>query len=88
MHRPAPGRYVTVTTAGEPFQAFVPVPLPPEPPVVWLATLRRRFDAALVALPGPQRPHAVCRDPRQSSEQVALNGERPMEDADLTVSHV
>lgn len=50
MHRPTPGRYVTVTTAGEPFQSFVPVPLPPVPPVVWSAQLRRRFDAALVAL--------------------------------------
>jgi Fic family protein len=50
MHRPPPGRYVAVTTAGEPFQAFVPGPLPPEPPVVWSAALRRRFDAALVAL--------------------------------------
>jgi Fic family protein len=50
MHRPAPGRYVTVTTAGEPFRAFVPAPLPPEPAVVWSAALRRRFDAALVAL--------------------------------------
>ena len=50
MHRPSPGRYVTVTTAGEPFQAFVPAPLPPEPPVLWSAALRRRFDAALVAL--------------------------------------
>ena len=50
MYRPAPGRYVTVTTAGEPFQAFVPVPLPPVPPIVWSAPLRRRFDAALVAL--------------------------------------
>ncbi|MFZ5655349.1 MAG: Fic family protein [Pseudomonadota bacterium] len=50
MRRPVPGRYLTVTTAGEPFQAFVPEPLPPEPPVVWSAALRRRFDAALVAL--------------------------------------
>jgi Fic family protein len=50
MYRPAPGRYVTVTTAAEPFQAFVPVPLPPVPPIVWSAPLRRRFDAALVAL--------------------------------------
>lgn len=50
MHRPAPGRYVTVTTAQEPFQAFVPAPLPPEPPLVWSAPLRRRFDAALVSL--------------------------------------
>jgi len=50
MYRPAPGRYVTVTTADEPFQAFVPLPLPPVPPIVWSAPLRRRFDAALVAL--------------------------------------
>ena len=50
MHRPPPGHYVTVTTAGEPFRAFVPAPLPPEPPIVWSAPLRRRFDAALVAL--------------------------------------
>jgi hypothetical protein len=33
MRRPVPGRYVTVSTAGEPFQAFVPAPLPPEPPI-------------------------------------------------------
>ncbi len=50
MHRPSPGRYVKVTTASEPFQAFVPAPLPPEPAVVWSPALRRRFDAALVAL--------------------------------------
>lgn len=50
MRRPSPGRYVTVTTAAEPFRAFVPAPLPPDPPVVWSPTLRRRFDAALVAL--------------------------------------
>ena len=28
MHRHAPGRYVTSTTAGEPFLAFLPAPLP------------------------------------------------------------
>lgn len=50
MQRPAPGYYVTISTAGEPFKAFVPAPLPPDPPVVWTPTLRRRFDAALVAL--------------------------------------
>ena len=50
MHRAAPGRYVKVTTASEPFQAFMPAPLPPEPAVVWSPALRRRFDAALVAL--------------------------------------
>lgn len=50
MRRPAPGRYVKVTTASEPFQAFVPAPLPPDPAVAWSPLLRRRFDAALVAL--------------------------------------
>jgi Fic family protein len=50
MHRPAPGRYVTVTSAGERFEAFVPAPLPPATPIEWSAELRRRFDAALVAL--------------------------------------
>ena len=50
MRRPVPGRYVKVTTASEPFQAFVPAPLPPEPAVVWSSALRKRFDAALVAL--------------------------------------
>jgi len=50
MHRPQPGHYITVSTAGEPFKAFLPAPLPPEPPLVWSATLRRKFDAALVAL--------------------------------------
>ena len=50
MRRPAPGRYVTVSTAGEPFQAFVPDPLPPQPPIAWSSALRRRFDEALLAL--------------------------------------
>lgn len=50
MRRPVPGRYVTVATAGDRFKAFVPAPLPPQPPVVWSAVLRRRFDTALVAL--------------------------------------
>ena len=30
---PATGKYVTVSTAGESFRAFVPNPLPPDPPV-------------------------------------------------------
>lgn len=50
MRRPPPGQYRTVATAGEAFQAFVPAPLPPAPPVEWSAALRRRFDDALVAL--------------------------------------
>ena len=50
MHRPAPGRYVTVTTSGEPFQTFVPATLPPQPPGVWSAAMSSRLDSALVAL--------------------------------------
>lgn len=50
MRRPPPGHSVTVRTQGEPFQAFVPAPLPPMPPLAWSAGLRRRFDDALVAL--------------------------------------
>ena len=50
MKRSVPGRYVKVSTAGEPFQAFVPSPLPPHPPIAWSAALRRRFDEALLAL--------------------------------------
>lgn len=50
MHRPPPGHYRTVATAGEAFQAFVPASLPPTPPVEWSPALRRRFDDALVAL--------------------------------------
>jgi Fic family protein len=50
VHRRPPGRYITVSTTGEPFKAFVPSPLPPKPALVWSAPLRRRFDDALVAL--------------------------------------
>ncbi len=50
MHRPPPGRYVTVSTQGEPFKAFIPAPLPPQPPLQWSSALHRRFDDALVAL--------------------------------------
>lgn len=50
MRRKPPGAYVTIGTRGEKFQAFVPVPLPPEPAVNWTFALQRRFDNALVAL--------------------------------------
>ncbi len=50
MHRPPPGRYLDVSTADEPYRAFVPEPLPPVPPIAWTPALRRRFDDALVAL--------------------------------------
>ena len=50
MHRPPPGRYVTIRAAGEPYKAFLPAPLPPDPPLEWSGSLRLQFDAALVAL--------------------------------------
>jgi Fic family protein len=50
VQRPPPGHTVTVSTQGEPFEAFFPAPLPPRPPIEWSAALRRRFDDALVAL--------------------------------------
>jgi Fic family protein len=50
MHRKAPRLTVTVGTQGESYQAFVPTPLPPVPPIRWSPGLRRRLDDALVAL--------------------------------------
>jgi Fic family protein len=50
MKRKLQGRYVTVSTVGEKVQAFVPAPLPPNPPVEWTPALRSKFDQALLAL--------------------------------------
>jgi Fic family protein len=50
MRRQIQGHYVTLSTAGEKAQAFVPAPLPPHPPIVWSPELRNRFDQALLAL--------------------------------------
>lgn len=50
MERSLQGHYVTRSTVGERVQAFVPSPLPPDPPLVWSPELRERFDQALLAL--------------------------------------
>jgi len=50
MKRAIHGHYVTVTTVGESFQAFVPAPLPPYPPIEWTPALRVKFDQALLEL--------------------------------------
>ena len=50
MKRDLQGRYVTISTAGEEARAFVPAPLPPNPPIDWTPELRCAFDQALLAL--------------------------------------
>jgi len=50
MKRKLQGRYVTISTAGEEAKAFVPEPLPPNPPIDWTSDLRSKFDQALLAL--------------------------------------
>jgi len=50
MKRPLQGYYLPVSTAGEKVRAFVPAPLPPEPPIDWSPALLNAFDSALVAL--------------------------------------
>jgi len=50
MKRALQGQYVTVSTIGERVQAFIPTPLPPDPPIDWTPELRERFDSALLAL--------------------------------------
>src|SRR3990172_7545298 len=51
MKRGLTGRYETISTVGaETAQAFVPMPLPPDPPLSPTADLRNALDEALVAL--------------------------------------
>jgi len=41
---------MTISTVGETVRAFVPAPLPPDPPIAWTAGLRELYDQALLAL--------------------------------------
>ena len=49
MRRDATGHYVITTTAGEAVRAFVPAPLPPQPPVVLEGPLQTLHEKALLA---------------------------------------
>ena len=50
MNRGPTGTYTTVATAGESFRAFVPHPLPPDPPLQMNETLERLHGEAVLAL--------------------------------------
>src|SRR3990172_4469986 len=50
MLRERQGEYVTVSTIGETVRAYVPPPLPPNPPIEWTPALSERFNQAHVAL--------------------------------------
>ena len=50
MHRTSTGAYQTTTVAGDETRAFVPAPLPPQPPVVLDAALQRSLEAATLAV--------------------------------------
>ena len=50
MKRASQGKYVNISTAGDKAQAYIPNPLPPNPPTEWTPELRNKFDQALLAL--------------------------------------
>ncbi len=50
MKRELQGHYVSISTLGEKARAFVPAPLPPQPPIEWTPELRGKFDQALLSL--------------------------------------
>ncbi len=50
MKRDLQGQYKIVSTVGESVRAFLPDPLPPNPPINWKPELRNKFDSALLAL--------------------------------------
>lgn len=50
MKRTLQGHYLLISTVGEKARAFVPAPLPPQPPIEWTPELLAAFDAAALAL--------------------------------------
>jgi Fic family protein len=50
MKRKLQGKYVTISTVGETVNAFIPSPLPADPPIEWTAKLHDKFDHALLEI--------------------------------------
>jgi Fic family protein len=50
MKRKLQGCYKPISSAGEKAKAFIPLPLPPSPPIEWSPELREKFDRAHLAL--------------------------------------
>ena len=63
MERKATGRYEVTSTAGETVRAFVPSPLPPDPPLALVGSLRALHERALVACGRLDGVSALLPDP-------------------------
>ncbi len=63
MKRDITGRYVVQTTQGEPVRAFVPHPLPPDPPIQWTPGLLAAQQRAALALGRLDGVTALLPDP-------------------------
>lgn len=50
MKRENTGDYIVTTVAGENVRAFVPSPLPPDPPIAWSNDLIQKQEEAAIAL--------------------------------------
>lgn len=50
MNQRKTGRYEITTLAGERVKAFIPLPLPPNPPIQWSSILMDRQQRAAMAL--------------------------------------
>lgn len=50
MQRGESGRYESAVIGGEQVRAFVPTPLPPEPPLVFAGALQQALEAAVLAV--------------------------------------
>jgi Fic family protein len=50
MQRDKTGQYTRITSTGEEAMAFIPLPLPPDPPIQWTPSLMALYEKALVAL--------------------------------------